>query len=710
MVGPSKILTVSYGTFSCTLEGFDDPFSTMRGIAEYFRDLAADDRYFGAEPPTPDAEMLHRIAEREIQRRVEARVDDTGITLRQIDDQKAAPAQSTRDDVAKPAAPVAAPVAEAAPERAPVKEAAFFQKPAAQAPADTVENSVAAKLARIRAAVSVRESDNDVSYVEDAQLSVETATIASAFVSGDEDADVEAEEETLVAAEEAVSHDEHVELTEDDQVEITVLETEEFTAEADEEPTSDLDEAVAASDEVVEAVDDVVEASDEAEDDRDAMARVMNELSDDDANAEAEEEFAAAEEPDSGAIARVIKMRRADFDAAVESGDLEEIEDEAEAISDEEIVAEADEFEAIADEEVVAEDDDEDDEMSMFDDEDTTEETSTVEEDESIVAETDVELAADEDDDEYEEIDDEEHVAAFGAADDFESDLDDEDTSETELSEEDEAELMATLAMVQKENDAENRADKEGRALWKNQDLEENGNAVERILEVTNNELEETEGTRRRSAIAHLKAAVLATRADKKIAKAKEDEDADEMNQYRDDLARVVRPRRPTESMKTTERRMPPLMLVSEQRIDKTEQASADTDNAPRAVVSPRRVNIADDDGLDGSNVTDQDGNIFEDSSSFAEYAEQMGATELPDLLEAAAAYASYVEGRPHFSRPQIMKAVLNFDESKEFSREDGLRSFGQLLRRGKIQKLNRGQFTISQSTRFNPEARAAGE
>ena len=87
-----------------------------------------------------------------------------------------------------------------------------------------------------------------------------------------------------------------------------------------------------------------------------------------------------------------------------------------------------------------------------------------------------------------------------------------------------------------------------------------------------------------------------------------------------------------------------------------------------------------------------------------------MGAKELPDLLEAAAAYTSFVEGQASFSRPEIMKRVARVDPTLKLSREDGLRSFGQLLRQGKFRKLERGQFTIAEDTRFKPQQRIAGE
>ncbi|HEY0214425.1 MAG TPA: chemotaxis protein CheA, partial [Paenirhodobacter sp.] len=128
----SKILTVSYGTFSCTLEGFDEPFIMMKAVAEYFRDLAADDRYFGAEPPQPDGEALQRLAGRDIRQRVEARVDGAGVTL--------------RASAAEPA-----PVAAAAPAAVAPRS---FADPVVVAPDPQVNHEVAAKLERIRRAVA----------------------------------------------------------------------------------------------------------------------------------------------------------------------------------------------------------------------------------------------------------------------------------------------------------------------------------------------------------------------------------------------------------------------------------------------------------------------------------------------------------------------------------------------------------------------------
>ena len=196
MVSQNRILTVSYGTFSCTLEGFDDPFGTMKAIAEYFRDLAAEDRYFGAEPPQPDAAMLHRIAEREIQRRVEAKIQDNGngVILRADMGERpaSAPAPLARPEapVAFAAAPVEAP-ADAEPEAvadmapAPVADLAPRLRP--------VDDSVAAKLARIRAAVDrSRQTGPMVDDIDDAEVTETALAVAPATVAADDLADAPA--------------------------------------------------------------------------------------------------------------------------------------------------------------------------------------------------------------------------------------------------------------------------------------------------------------------------------------------------------------------------------------------------------------------------------------------------------------------------------------------------------------------------------------
>jgi hypothetical protein len=232
---------------------------------------------------------------------------------------------------------------------------------------------------------------------------------------------------------------------------------------------------------------------------------------------------------------------------------------------------------------------------------------------------------------------------------------------------------------------------------------------VDRLLEKTNSQMAETEGSRRRSAIAHLKAAVAATKADRLLKRVswREKTDAEVQTQYRDDLAQVVRPRRPSEAAAEAPRERPkpigeaksPLMLVSELRVD-SESAHVLTPIRPRRIQNDEEAEAA----------SDMEGSSYEDAARFAEFAEKMGAKDLTDLLEAAAAYAAFVENRPHFSRPQLMKRVARYEAGGDFTREAGLRSFGQLLRQGKIRKLKRGQFTVADTTRFNPEARIAGE
>ncbi|MEO8530293.1 MAG: hypothetical protein ABI459_03655, partial [Deltaproteobacteria bacterium] len=128
MAGTSKILTVSYGAFSCTLEGFDDPIAKMREVAEYYRDLAARDRNFGALPVSQDTTALKTLEATRTTHRISATpVDNSGATdseaAAKLERIKAAetvpdtPIESAFDMVASPpeTPEVVAPVAAASP-------------------------------------------------------------------------------------------------------------------------------------------------------------------------------------------------------------------------------------------------------------------------------------------------------------------------------------------------------------------------------------------------------------------------------------------------------------------------------------------------------------------------------------------------------------------------------------------------------------------
>ncbi len=740
MIGASKILTVSYGTFSCTLEGFDDPFNTMKAIAEYFRDLAADDRYFGAEPPTPDAAMLSRIAEREVQRRVEAKVDDTGVILR-------------ASDIAAPAQPMA-------PQPAPV---------AAPHSALLADESVAAKLQRIRAAVARSAAMAPAPVIEDAVFAE------------DEQADVlhaPMPEPAPTAPEPAVQ----LEPVADAPIVELRDAWEDIDAAADAaKDEAEAIEVAAAEEQLREVFETVVVPEPVAED----VAATADLIADQDLP-EAQPDLSAIELPeeieaDSAAEDALIASLAAEpapepeavHDATPEGDDtvssilatlVETTEPEAEAAPAEAVFTDAASFEAEKDEaEAFAIDADEDvtpyaeapavtvDEEVAFDDaigaavdavpaeaqaevEDMPEVAAVAqaefeEEPEAPapamewdeVAEADDRLVLVEDDrPTATEADatwpaDPETPAVEAPQ---EADLSDKLRRARErvikvrrpepllLTEAETAPLAAAPATAEDEAEAARRSEGEGRTILESAPKADED--VTRLLRQTNSEMEGPESKRRMSTLAHLKAAVAATVAELRAPSPSAGTgEPSRLERYRADLARVVRPKR-NEDTPVTERPAP-LVLVSEQRIDRP----SNTDASPTRIM-PRRVasngNLAlsqqDDISLVGAEFDSDADNIFASSKNFAEFAERLGAHDLPDLLEAAAAYTACVEGRESFSRPHLMRHVSAVTSDRGEAREDSMRSFGQLLRQGKIAKVKRGQFTITDSSYFLAEAR----
>lgn len=744
MVQSNKVLTVSYGTFSCTLEGFEDSFDTMKAIAEYFRDLAADDRYFGAEPPQPDTEMLARIAEREVARHVEARREGSGFVLRAA--QATAPAalaatEPPGDTAAPEDKTAAAPEPAEAPEQtAPEVSEAEVEAQAPEArPQSEAEPIAKAEAEAFMAATedAAEEYDEDDGFAEEAiaDEEIDEVDMASAEEGFDED-DMPPAEEDFDEDDMSFADEDEVEMASAEEaaaepvappaapapdsiaaklqrIRAVVSRNEQATIEAEYSEDEHSEDAFAAApsderlaDEVLDEEIQEATAEDEIEDtpeDRGATAP--------DANAETEaepDEYTDDPEDDPIMARRAARLHRR-LARAQHVGDEEKIARVEAAIRE------------LANPEPDTLDDEYDADDTLFADLDRAPKAGLDDTDENI-------LVAEPEDDLDEDVEGRDATQAdarpprvvmgrHAKAHDDESPrakapvVPSIELPPSTLEPDAEAELMRELAEVEAElrgeaakaqpaapaEPAQAQAQDRTEAAATRKSREASSD-LSRLMAAADEKLDAPEATSTREAYSHLRAAVAATHAERSAGgEVGQDEDTEA---YRADLARVVQPRRPKPAAAQTRRpaspeqqRPAPLKLVAEQRVDHG-QARASVKTGP---VRPRRI----------AATVEAPAPIASDES-FVAFAEEMGVQELPELLEAAAAYMQFVEGRDQFTRPQLIHKAREAVEG-DFSREDGLRAFGTLLREGKIIKTDNGRFIASGEIGFQPASRAAG-
>lgn len=258
----------------------------------------------------------------------------------------------------------------------------------------------------------------------------------------------------------------------------------------------------------------------------------------------------------------------------------------------------------------------------------------------------------------------------------FREDLDSLNAEQAALSEEDEAELMAELSALEDDQDPKG---KDGKALLQSDLIEREDAALDRLLAKTNSKLTETDVRQKHASMSHLKAAVAATMADRSSSDDHEINEEDPDFAYRADLAKAVQP-------DTEPKRTPPLMLVSDSETAEKQTASRKADGAVR----PRRV----DNNPNAQARREAD-------ARFSAYVEKVGATEIDELMEAAAAFLNTVEGHASFTRPQVMHMVLRHKNGQSATREDCLRSFDAHVRKGMISRVDPGQYVIRQDSRY---------
>ena len=619
----------------------------MKTVAEYFRDLAAEDRFFGAEPPKLYAEILGILEQRGKQLGINTRQSgDTSIVL--------TPSQSYDEETSEaPSAPVTEPTT----------------------PVSTPALSIDERLDRIKAATTADtvpavytedEHANDVA-VEHGATAEETSAGADMAAPSEETDDLvdelpkivdhiefEDEPESITPDEEVVAQPE---VSAQGETQETAV-VEEIVDNPEIDPAPIADEAVAEdADKVDEHHDAIgnVEAPEESPVETTTEETLIGSYDgDDDAETAAEE--TEDQEP---AVSEMVSETEYDAEGTskdtVSEDDMPEM-DEFEAALTQDLMETADEVESR-----VAQDTAADDISDEFDDTD---------EDEPEVAEDRVPLR-------LEQPVEEERIplrkprvhvinvspapaAEQTAEEELDNILDDDDAPQPV------AVRRPTRPVAKSRRETSEPVDTAD---------------VSRLMDETDQQMAKPESNRRRNALAHLRAAVAATIADKSLGK----DDKDSTEAYRNDLAKAVRPRRPEPS---GARKSAPLRLVAEQRIDEP-AAEAPEIAAPAPAPTPEVA-------INNTNETQAEPVKSSDFADFGQFAAHVGAHSLEAKLEAVATYLSQIRGIDQFSRPQLLRTVKLSGTEDDFSREESLQHFAHMLRTGKLARKEDGLFEVT--------------
>jgi hypothetical protein len=729
MTSESKILTVSYGTFSCTLEGFDNPFDTMKAIAEYFRDLAAQDRHFGAEPPPPDAAMLHRLAEREVSRLATAKAEEARLATAATPETPA-PRIQINPVLRRPAPSQVAPDQQVEADTAATEPALT----------DVIPDGVAAKLARIRKSVNPTAAVAEASFTADAEVSEPALDAAEDLATTAFAPDVA--EADLVAA--GTTH------PAEDVLDVATRLGELISSEPAAAPDHEAEDAVARATDLADTWTDGV--PDAVLADTEAAPFVAVEAEDDLVTLVADDAPLAVEVEADAALTD-------DAPLPVEPDEVSLIDDAADAALTAHPVE--DDFTA-ADVALLAQLD------------------GTVFDEESLAASLDETLP--EDQPAAMDLTDAalqdplpEAIAAETSAEALPEDLVAEPQPEPETfapSGKSGARTRRVNSRIVRIHPSEKPQDPGATRVLDNG---EEANEIARLMQQADEVMAEEQNQRRQEALSRLKAAVAATEADRADIDYEAPKADANLNPYRDDLAEAIQPVAepepvPEPAVKPTRRKSvtirpaseprpgtirpgmispPPLVLVSEQRIDRLSPAAAAPAPAPApapasapamappapegqpmvalrtgrlsgaigagaAVASsslPARNLVLEKPSYGPAADAEEDEDLAEDAkeineAGLASFAELVGARSMAEMLEAAAAYATCVENRSHFTRPQLMRRMMASAGGKPVSREDGLRSFGTLLRTGRIEKVTRGHYSLAENSPYLAEAR----